>query len=209
LFGRIKLISTLTAVAIATASCTPAISFANLSDEQMTGLFPTAAEVDQAYGGGISVSVPKPVPASQTSTPPTLDPGVPEDCRGAFLGNDETRSLIKTRMLEMTGSSSDPSRLFSWKLRQHPSADEAKRFVDAYKGTYEKCPLIKLFDLGTGKGLGSTRASADGVSYSTGAVAVGDATMTFGFYGKTEDENRESVRRMAAAVERRLQASGK
>lgn len=173
----------------------------------MNDLFPTAAEVDQAYGPGVNLRKPvlsPPAPETATATP-TLDPGLPEQCRAAYLGNDESRSIDVdiTRGLLMMGDASDPSRILRWALSQLPSSDEAKRSVTIMRSAYAPCPIAKTFDLGTENGFGATLALADGSIFSVGLVAVGDVTMTISIVAR--EEYQDAIRRMAATVERRLQ----
>ena len=207
---RIRIVSLLAALALATASCAPAISFADLSDDQMIGLFPTAAEVEQAYGPGVSlkepVRAPLPTETATASATATLAPGIPEECRAAYFGSDEANSIATTRGIRMTGDASDPFRFFSWSLLQHPSSDDAKLVVATTRSDYEPCLIANSFDFETENGFGAT-AVADGDAFSFGVVAVGDVTMTFSV--AAEEEYEAELKKMAVAVERRLQAAGK
>lgn len=208
-FGRIGLGAVVAAFAIASSGCAPAASFAGLSNERMIDLFPTADEIEQVYGPGAHVGRPVVAPpAIGTASPaPTLAPGLPEECRSAYLGNDESRSIVITRGLRMIGDAPDPTRVLFWTLAQISSADEAKRSVAITRSAYAPCPVAKSFDLGTENGFGATIPLADGHIFSVGLLAVGDITMTVSI--RAGEEHQDKVRRMSAIVERHLKNASK
>lgn len=190
------------------------VSFAALSDEQMEALFPTAAEVNSVLGVKTDLSEPEQMdltsPATSTATPdpsPTLDPGVPEGCREVRLGTDETRSIAVTRGFDLSGSTTDPNKDSAWHLRQHPSAQEARRFIDVHRKISEKCEQYRMFSLDVDQGMGRSRDRGDNEYNAAIAVAVGDITMAFDTTASSQEEAEESAKRMAVAMQRRLQAS--
>ena len=224
--GIIRLMASVVAMVLLVSGCgAPDPSFAGLSDDQMKGLFPTEAEVKSVLGSEAELREPQimetsvPSPSSSVaspSTPRTMDPGMPEGCREFYFGSEEAQSIQVTRGFDLRGTlESDSIYGPSWRLRQHPSALEARRSIEIYDKIARKCEWYQMFpvagDHSTGESLdlrNVVKEDVGDVPYTAQfTIAVGDVSMAFGLSCRSREEGIEIAKKMAIVVERRLQAA--
>lgn len=217
LFRSIQFAAAAMAVVLLNVGCgAPDPSFAGLSDDQLKALFPSDAEVKSILGPEAELYEPRVMDLSVASPDPsrTMEAGKSENCRDAYFGTDETRSIEVTRGFDLEGTEASNSIDFpKWHLRQHPSAKEARRFIDVHDKISKKCEWYEMFPLAIDHSMGRSmdlRALGDvgDVHYGASlAIAVGDLSMTFGLSSTSREEAVEKSKKMAGVIERRLQAS--
>lgn len=209
LFGPVIALATVFGM----SGCASDASFAAFSDEQLHGVLPTEAEVAAAIPGQVALQSPR-VSTKSAATPDApnadLPSDVPESCRDAFLGTEETRSLTAStvRRLERRGSAGEKyEHQLLWRLIQLPSESDAKHFVEVYRGLYQKCELYSLTDLDVDSGFGRSVVRESQFVGSFGIIAVGDITISVAVTDFSKDEGMKIVSAMSRAMERRLKAS--
>lgn len=204
-----RMAALLMAGAIALTGCGPERTFAGVSDEQLGQLFPTEAEVASAVAGKASLGEPEVIPKASPSPgakEPGLPSGVPESCRGVYVGTEETRAAnaASVRTLEVYGTAGDSK--LRWRLNQFPSSADANRFMEAYDGISQACEHFTRFDLDGPKGWGQSSTSADGYVGTSAFITVGDITMSVVLTDHAENDAPAVVTKLASIMEDRIKA---
>ncbi|MDQ0144743.1 hypothetical protein [Pseudarthrobacter niigatensis] len=199
----------LLAGAIALSGCSTDKNFAGLSDEQLGGLFPTKSEVASAFTKGMSLRKPEVIPNSAVS-PVTDERNIPRDlpesCRNAFLGTDQSRAAAasKNRSIKVQGSEGDSKMTIV--LNQFPSSADAAKYMDAYDSISRECEFNTRFNLDVTKGWGTSTTTSTGYGATAAFLNVADITMTVVISGTPEKDAEAAVKKLASLMETRIKA---